>query len=78
MVIAPMLDQQGSNLTVPENVAEEQAQKPRQYEADKDETEPVAEGWADCCGSGLKGGFRRREPACDYANLTYAATCTHT
>ena len=27
MVIAPMLDQQGLNLTVPENVAQEQAQK---------------------------------------------------
>ena len=27
MVIAPMLDQQGLNLTVPENVAEEQVQK---------------------------------------------------
>ena len=27
MVIAPLLDQQGLNLTVPENVAEEQVQK---------------------------------------------------
>ena len=27
MVIAPMLDQQGLNLTVPENVAQEQVQK---------------------------------------------------
>ena len=27
MVIAPMLDQQGLNLTVPENVAQEQQQK---------------------------------------------------